>query len=96
MTTRKILISNEYLRLCKQIDNILDKHNILPCINDYLFTDLIFMFNIYFLDCDDSNYKEKIDNLLNIGSIEILDTEKKQLVYEPIYKFVIWHKNLTN
>ena len=66
MTTRKILILNEYLRLSKQIDNILDKHNILPCINDYLITDLIFMFNIYFLDCDDSNYKEKIDNLLNI------------------------------
>ena len=37
MTTRKILITNEYLRLCKQIDNILDKHNILPNINDYDF-----------------------------------------------------------
>ena len=29
MTTRKILISNEYLRLCKKIDNLLDKVNVL-------------------------------------------------------------------
>ena len=95
MTTRKILISNEYLRLCKNIDNILDKSNILTNINDYDFTDIIYIFNIYFMDCDDSNYKDKISNLLNIGSIEISNTEKN-LVYEPIYVFVKWYKNLTN
>ena len=93
MTTRKILITNEYLRLCKNIDNILDKKNILPNIDDYQFTDIIFMFNIYFMDCDDSNYKEKIDNLLNIGYIE-LTNEQKSLVYEPVYKFVLWYKKL--
>ena len=93
MTTRKIIITNEYLRLCKQIDNILDKHNILPNINDHDFCDIIYMFNIYFMDCNDSNYKEKINNLLNIGSIELTNTEKN-LVYEPIYKFVLWYKNL--
>ena len=91
MTTRKILITNEYLRLCKNIDNILDKKNILPNIDDYQFTDIIFMFNIYFMDCDDSNYKEKIDNLLNIGSIEL---SNKELIYEPIYEFVKWYKQL--
>ena len=93
MTTRKIIITNEYLRLCKQIDNILDKHNILPDINDHEFIDIIYMFNIYFMDCDDSNYKNKISNLLNIGSIELTDTEKN-LIYQPIYEFVIWYKNL--
>ena len=93
MTTRKIIISNEYLRLCKQIDNILDKHNILPNIDNHDFCDIIYMFNIYFLDCNDSNYKSKIDNLLNIGSIELTYNEK-HLIYEPIYKFVIWYKNL--
>ena len=94
MTTRKIIISNEYLRLCKSIDNILDKHNILPNIEEtHDFCDIIYMFNIYFLDCNDSNYKSKIDNLLNIGSIELTNTEKN-LVYEPIYEFVLWYKNL--
>ena len=93
MTTRKVIISNEYLRLCKQIDNSLDKINILPNIYDHNFIDIIYMFNIYFMDCNDSNYKEKINNLLNIGSIEITDTEK-HLIYQPIYDFVLWYKNL--
>ena len=92
-TTRKLIISNEYLRLCKTIDNLLDKINILPNINDHDFCDIIYMFNIYFLDCTDSNYKDKINNLLNIGSIEITYQEK-QLIYQPIYDFVKWYKNL--
>ena len=93
MTTRKIIITNEYLRLCKNIDNLLDKHNILPNIEDNDFCDIIYMFNIYFMDCNDSNYKSKIDNLLNIGSIELTD-EEKNLVFQLIYEFVLWYKNL--
>ena len=94
MTTRKIIITNQYLRLCKEIDNILDKHtNILPNIEDHNFCDIIYMFTVYFMDCNDSNYKDKINNLLNIGSIEITDQEK-QLIYQPIYDFVKWYKNL--
>ena len=93
MTTRKIIISNEYLRLCKKIDNSLNKINILPNIDDHDFCDIIYMFNIYFMDCDNSNFKNKISNLLNIGSIELTDTEKN-LIYQPIYEFVIWYKNL--
>ena len=93
MTTRKIIITNQYLRLCKQIDNILDKHNILPNIDDHDFCDIIYMFTVYFMDYDDSNFQNKIDNLLNIGSIELTDNEK-QLVYEPIHSFVKWYKKL--
>ena len=94
MTTRKILISNEYLRLCQRIDNILDKKNILPNIDNYDFCDILYMFNIYFCDCDNSNYKQKIDNLLDIGSIQLTNTEKN-LIYEPIYEFVLWYKKLS-
>ena len=93
MTTRKIIITNEYLRLSKKVDNLIDKINVLPNIDDYSFTDIIFMFNIYFIDCDKNNYQEKINNLLNIGSIELSEQEKN-LVYNPIYEFVIWYKNL--
>ena len=93
MTTRKIIITNEYLRLCKQIDNSLDKINILPNINDHDFCDINYMFIVYFMDCDDSNYQNKIDNLLNIGSIELTEQEK-QLIYQPIYEFVLWYKQL--
>ena len=93
MTTRKVIILNEYLRLCKQIDNLLDKVNVLYNIDNYDFCDIIYMFNIYFIDCDQNNYQEKINNLLNIGSIELTDNEK-QLIYQPIYDFVIWYKSL--
>ena len=93
MTTRKVIIMNEYLRLCKHIDNLLDKVNVLYNIDNYDFCDIIYMFNIYFLDCNDSNYKSKIDNLLNIGSIELTEQEK-QLIYQPIYEFVLWYKQL--
>ena len=93
MTTRKIIITNQYLRLCKTIDNILDKHNILPNIDDHDFTNIIYMFTVFFMDCDDLNFQNKIDNLLNIGSIELTYTEKK-LIYQPIYEFVIWYKKL--
>ena len=94
MTTRKILITNQYLRLCKNIDNILDKQNILPNIDgEYDFIDIIYMFNIYFLDCDDNNFKEKIDNLIIISSIDLTNNELN-LIYQPIYEFVKWYKNL--
>ena len=93
MTTRKIIISNQYLRLCKHIDILIDKTNILPNLEENEFCDILYMFNIYFMDCDENNYKEKINNLLTIGSIEITNTEKN-LVYEPIYDFVKWYKKL--
>ena len=51
------------------------------------------MFNIYFLDCDENNYKHKIDNLINIGSIDLTIAELN-LIYESIYCFVKWYKNL--
>ena len=93
MTTRKVIIMNEYLRLCKKIDNLLDRVNVLYNIDNYNFCDIIYMFNIYFIDCNDLNYQNKIDNLLNIGSIELTEQEK-QLIYHPIYEFVLWYKQL--
>ena len=48
-TTRKIIITNQYLRLCKNIDNLLDKINVLHNIEDHDFCDIIYMLNIYFI-----------------------------------------------
>ena len=45
------------------------------------------------MDCTENNYKEKIDNLLNIASIK-LTYEELHKIYEPIYNFVKWYKNL--
>ena len=43
MTTRKVIIKNQYLRLCKSIDKLIDKDNILPDINDHEFIDIIYI-----------------------------------------------------
>lgn len=84
---------NEYLRLCKLIDTRLDKLNILPNIHNYDFIDLIYMFNIYFLDCNEHNYRDKINNLINIGNTELTDDELNE-IYDLIYDFIIWYKQL--
>lgn len=39
---------------------MLDKSNILLIIDDYDFIDIFYMFHIYSLDCDNSNYREKL------------------------------------
>ena len=93
MTTRKILITNKYLRLCKIIDNKLDKLNILPNIDAYDFMDLVFMFNIYFLDCDKHNYRDKIRDLINIGNIILTEFEMSE-IYDLFYDFILWYKQL--
>ena len=90
MTTRKVILTNEYLRLCRTVDNILDKKKILLSTDEFDFIDMLYMFNIYFIDCDKDNYKEKIRNLINIGNIDLTERELN-LIYEPIYEFVIWY-----
>ena len=37
------------------------------------------MFNIYFLGCNMNNYKEKINNLINIGKIDLTYSKKFNL-----------------
>ena len=49
MTTRQIIIFNQYLTLCKKIDNLLDKHNILPNIDDHDFCDILYIIRYYYL-----------------------------------------------
>ena len=89
MTTRKIIITNQ----CKVVDNKLDRQHILPNIDEFDFIDLIYMFNIYFLDCDKYNYKDKIRDLINISNIDLSESEMNK-IYDLIYDFVIWYKQL--
>ena len=65
MTTRKILITNNYLRLCKDIEIKIDK-KIMPNIDDYDFVDLITLLNYYFMDINNNNYKEKINYIISL------------------------------
>ena len=60
MTTRKNIIQNEYLILCKEITTILDKQ-IMPSLNTYDLSDILFMLIHHFSDVTNENYKQKID-----------------------------------
>ena len=93
MTTRKIIIENEYLRLCKQITTILDKQ-IMPSLNTYDLSDILFMLIQHFSDCDDINYKFKIDFIIDLDNNQIVTQDERDKIYDVIYDFVKWFKKL--
>lgn len=93
MTTRRVIIKNQYLRICKEIENKIDKV-VLKSIEEYDFIDLITLFNYYFINTTDENYKEKIDYILTLQDIE-LSKEELEIVYPIIYEgFIKWYKTL--
>ena len=94
MTTRKIIISNEYLRLSNKINQLLDKTNIMPNIDTYDFLDIVFILTNHFCDVNDSNYKIKIDYLINLDNTNELTQEERNKIYNIIYDFIKWFKLL--
>ena len=96
MSTRKIKITNEYLRLSKKINEILDKTDIMPNIDNdtYDFLDIVFILTNHFSDVNDSNYKIKIDYLINLDVTNELNQEERNKIYDIIYDFIKWFKLL--
>ena len=93
MTTRKILITNNYLRLCKDIEIKIDK-KIMPNIDDYDFVDLITLFNYYFIDINNNNYEEKINYIISLQPELKLIKQELDIIYPLVYDFINWYKNL--
>ena len=97
MSTRKIKITNEYLRLSKKINEILpDKTDIMPNIDNdnYDFLDIVFILTNHFSDVNDSNYKIKIDYLINLDTTNELNQKERNQIYDIIYDFIKWFKLL--
>ena len=94
MTSRRIIITNEYLRLSNRINQLLDKSNIMPDIYTYDFLDIIFILTNHFATVDDSNYKIKIDYLINLDNTNKLTQEERNRIYDIIYDFIKWFKLL--
>ena len=94
MSTRKIIIINEYLRLCQKINEILDKTNIMPDIYNYDFLDIIFILTNHFFDVNNANYKIKIDYLIDLDTTNELNQEERNQIYDIIYDFIKWFKLL--
>ena len=90
--SRKTHISNNYLRLCKNIEIKIDK-KIMPNIDDYDFVDLITLFNYYFIDVNDNNFKEKIDYIISLQNEINLTEDELSIIYPLIYDFIKWYKN---
>ena len=89
MTTRRIIIKNQYLRIESKIDKV-----VLKSIEEYDFIDLITLFNYYFINTTDKNYKEKIEYILTLQDIELTQDEL-EIVYPIIYNdFIKWYKTL--
>ena len=93
MTTTKILITNNYLRLCKDIEIKIDK-KIMPNIDDYDFVDLITLFNYYFIHINNNNYKEKINYIISLQPELELTKQELDIIYPLVYDFINWYKNL--
>ena len=93
MTTRKIIIENEYLRLSQKITNILDKQ-IMPSLDTYQLSDIIFILVQHFSDVSNENYKSKIDFIIDLDNNQIVTQDERDKIYDVIYDFVKWFKKL--
>ena len=93
MTTRKIIIENQYKILCQQVLKILNKQ-VMPDLNTYELSDIIFMLIQHFSDCDNTNYKSKIDFIIDLDTSNIIEQHERDKIYDVIYDFVKWFKKL--
>ena len=93
MTTRRDIIKNEYLKLCNQITTILDKQ-IMPDLNTYELSDILFMLIQHFSDITNENYKQKIDFIIDLDTSNIIEQHERDKIYNVIYDFVLWLKQL--
>ena len=93
MTTRKIIIETQYKILHQQILNILNKQ-IMPDLNTYELSDIIFMLTQHFSDCDNTNYKQKIDFIIDLDTAQMVTQDERDKIYDVIYDFVKWFKQL--
>ena len=92
-TTRKIIIENQYKILCQQILNILDKQ-VMPDLNTYELSDILFMLIQHFSDVTNENYKQKIDFIIDLDTSNIIEQHERDKIYNVIYDFVLWFKQL--
>ena len=94
MTTRKILLINQYKRVCKLIESKIDKI-VLLSIEEFDIIEIVTILTYHFLDVTEKNYKEKIDTIISLqNDIELTD-EEKDIAYPIIYNdFILFFKKL--
>ena len=94
MTTRRVILINQYIRVCKSIESKIDKVVLLP-IEQYDIIDIVTLLTYHFLDVNDHNYKEKIDTLILLQNEIELTEDEKDICYPIIYNdFILFFKKL--
>ena len=92
MSTIRILIMNEYRRLQKNIQNLIGEC-ILPDLIESNIVDILLLFNYQFQSINDKNYKSLIDDVIEMQDNKV-EQEDRELIYDIIYKFINWLKNI--
>ena len=92
MSTIKILIMNEYRRLQKNIQNLIGEC-ILPDLIESNIVDILLLFNYQFQSINNKNYKNLIDDVIDMQDNKVEQTDR-DLIYDIIYKFIVWLKNI--
>ena len=92
METRRQKILSRYTELSIKIKNLLNK-NVLPDLNNYDICDLLFLLINHFSDSNLTNYKQKINYIIDLDD-NIIIQEERDLIYDIIYEFIIWLQNL--
>ena len=96
MISRRILIENNYKRTRLSIHNETDKI-FLPNFEEinYELSDLITYFTLHFIDYNDNNKFNKIDEILKLFNFDItLSQSDKIILYKYFNIFIVWFKNL--
>ena len=92
METRRQKIILKYTELSTNIKTLLNK-NILPNLDNYDICDLLFLLINHFSDSNLTNYKQKINYIIDLDD-NIIIQEERDLIYDIIYEFIIWLQNL--
>ena len=92
MSTIRILIMNEYRRLQKNIQNLIGEC-ILPDLIESNIVDILLLFNYQFQSINDKNYKSLIDDVIEMQDNKV-EQKDRELIYDIIYKFITWLKNI--
>ena len=92
MSCIKILIKNEYRKLQHVVRTKINKDCMIDLVEENL-VDMLMLYNYHFRNLSIDNYRESIDELFEMSD-EIIEQSDRNLIYDDIYKFLVWLKEL--
>jgi hypothetical protein len=98
MSSRKDIILGEYLNMIDEIKKLniidLDKLVFLPKTEDIDISEFVIYIGFAFCSNTKSYNYESFEHLLNWHKIDFLNQSEKLVIFEPVYKFINFVKNI--